>query len=331
MESSQAQQLSNLRCRVELEIYMRLLTSTSIFIISPSLHCHKSPKRLLTTYKTAISASNPANSAAGKVVLITGTGSGIGQAAAASFAIAGAKALILIGRRTEPLTKTAAIVSQKGPDVQVRLHGDDISDANALKSVMDETGSTFGQIDIVIHAAGVLPALGPISTMPVEELWKALEVNIKGALNVAQSLLATGTSEKRAGSKPVLVTLNTAGMLMPPIPGMGGYVVSKAVLPKLVEYLAAENPDKLRTVTVHPGLIRTPMAVELEEAGLKFPYDDVSLPADFLVWVTSPEASFLNGKFVFANWDVEELKARKAEIENGTDLRLVLSGLSGDR
>ncbi|KAF4772989.1 NADP(+)-dependent dehydrogenase [Colletotrichum scovillei] len=248
----------------------------------------------------AISTSNPANSAAGKVVLITGAGSGIGQAAATSFATADAKALILIGRRTKPLTKTAAIISQKGPGVQVRLYEADISDANALKPVMAETVSTFGQIDIVIHAAGVLPALGPISTMPVEEFWKVLEVNIKGTLNVAQSLLATDTSEKRAGSKPVLVTLNTAGMLMPPIPGMGGYVVSKAVLPKLTEYLAAENPDKLRTVT----------------AGLKFPYDD---------------GIFLNGKFVFANWDVEELKARKTEIKNGTELSLVLSGLSGDR
>ncbi|KAI3553385.1 hypothetical protein CABS01_11967 [Colletotrichum abscissum] len=247
----------------------------------------------------AISASNPANSAAGKVVLITGAGSGIGQAAATSFAPAGAKALILIGRRTEPLTKTAAIISQKGPDVQVRLHGADINDVKTLKSVMAETVSTFGQIGIAIHAAGVLLALGPISTMPVEELWKALEVKIKGTLNVAQSLLAIGTSEKSAGSKPVLVSLNTAGMLMPPIPGIGGYIVSKAVLPKLVEYLAAENPDKLRIVTIHPSLIRTPMAVELEEAALKFPYDDVSLPIDYLVWVTSPEASFLNGKFVF--------------------------------
>ncbi|GKT66965.1 NADP(+)-dependent dehydrogenase [Colletotrichum tofieldiae] len=274
----------------------------------------------------AISPSNPSNSAARKVVLVTGAGSGIGQAAATSFAIAGAKALILIGRRLDFLAKTAAIISTKNPDVEIRRHAIDICDAETLKSAMAETVSAFGPIDIVIHAAGVLPNLGPISTTPVNELWKAFEVNIKGTLSVAQALLATDISEKRASSKPVLVTLNTAGILMPPLPGMGGYVVSKAPLLKLMEYLAAENPDKLRTVTVHPGLIRTPMALELEKTGLKFPYDDVSLPADFLVWVTSAEASFLNGKFVFANWDIEELKARRAEIENGMELSLVLSG-----
>ncbi len=40
----------------------------------------------------------------------------------------------------------------------------------------------------------------------------------------------------------------------------------------------------------------------------------VSLPADFLVWVASPEAKFLNGKVVFAAWDVDELKSREKEI-----------------
>ncbi|KAF5518725.1 hypothetical protein CGCA056_v009448 [Colletotrichum aenigma] len=69
------------------------------------------------------------------------------------------------------------------------------------------------------------------------------------------------------------------------------------------------------------------MAEELEKAGLKFPYDDISLPADFLVWTASQEAAFLNGKFVFANWDVEELKASAGKIEGGADLSMMLRGL----
>ena len=43
----------------------------------------------------------------------------------------------------------------------------------------------------------------------------------------------------------------------------------------------------------------------------------VSLPADFIVWVAGEEAAFLAGKFVFANWDIDELKARKEEIRAG--------------
>lgn len=222
----------------------------------------------------AIAPSNPTNSAAGKIILITGAGSGIGQAAAVSFAIAGAKALILIGRRLDLLAKSADIIRTKNPEVDIAHHAVDVCDAEALKSAMAETVSTFGPIDIVIHAAGVLPTLGPISTIDANEVWKAFEVNIKGTLNVAQALLATFISVEGAKSEPVLATLNTAGILMPPLPGMGGYVVSKAPLLKLMEYLAVENAGKLRVVTVHPGLIQTPMAAELEKSGLKFPYDD---------------------------------------------------------
>ena len=41
----------------------------------------------------------------------------------------------------------------------------------------------------------------------------------------------------------------------------------------------------------------------------------VNLPAQFFVWATSPEGAFLRGKWVYANWDVEELKARAKEIQ----------------
>lgn len=52
----------------------------------------------------------------------------------------------------------------------------------------------------------------------------------------------------------------------------------------------------------------------------------VSLPASFSVWLASPEARFLKGKFLWANWDVDELKARAEEIEAGTQLDIGLVG-----
>jgi hypothetical protein len=55
--------------------------------------------------------------------------------------------------------------------------------------------------------------------------------------------------------------------------------------------------------------------------------DTVSLPADFLVWAGSAEADFLGSKYVFASWDVEELKGKRAEIEKGLDLTVGLTGL----
>jgi hypothetical protein len=59
--------------------------------------------------------------------------------------------------------------------------------------------------------------------------------------------------------------------------------------------------------------------------------DTVELPAHFMVWLASPEAKFLQGKFVWANWDVDELKNRKEEIEKTSFLTVLLHGLPLER
>ena len=59
---------------------------------------------------------------------------------------------------------------------------------------------------------------------------------------------------------------------------------------------------------------------------MKLTFDLVSLPASFNVWLTSPEARFLKGKFLWANWDVDELKAQAKELEASTRLNISLGG-----
>ncbi len=58
----------------------------------------------------------------------------------------------------------------------------------------------------------------------------------------------------------------------------------------------------------------------------------VALPADFSVWAASAEASWLHGHFVWAHWDVNELKADKEFMkrlseENGF-LKVGVQGLT---
>jgi hypothetical protein len=53
--------------------------------------------------------------------------------------------------------------------------------------------------------------------------------------------------------------------------------------------------------------------------------DSVELPANFIVWLASPEAAFLKGRFVWSNWDVKELKEKiKYFAENPSALTLGL-------
>jgi hypothetical protein len=41
-----------------------------------------------------------------------------------------------------------------------------------------------------------------------------------------------------------------------------------------------------------------------------------------MVWAASPDAAFLNGKYVFANWDVEEMKTHGEEIQKRNLLQM---------
>lgn len=53
-----------------------------------------------------------------------------------------------------------------------------------------------------------------------------------------------------------------------------------------------------------------------------------ALPGDFCVWLSSPEAAFTAGKYLFVNWDVNELKARAEEISGSTLLEMWPNGLN---
>ena len=66
--------------------------------------------------------------------------------------------------------------------------------------------------------------------------------------------------------------------------------------------------------------------MELGENAVVLIVSVVSLPAGFNVWLASPEARFLKGKFLWANWDVDELKARAKELEESSQLSIGLVG-----
>ncbi|KAF9982670.1 hypothetical protein BGZ79_005914, partial [Entomortierella chlamydospora] len=52
------------------------------------------------------------------------------------------------------------------------------------------------------------------------------------------------------------------------------------------------------------------------------PYDDLDLAGYFMVWAASAEAAFLKGKLIWSNWDVEELKERREELESSQKLTM---------
>ena len=52
----------------------------------------------------------------------------------------------------------------------------------------------------------------------------------------------------------------------------------------------------------------------------------MSLPASYAVWLASPRAAWTNGRMLWAQWDVEELEAKKDQIAEDN---LFVMGLQG--
>ncbi|KAL8646439.1 MAG: hypothetical protein Q9226_006857 [Calogaya cf. arnoldii] len=265
-----------------------------------------------TATYAGITPTQPGLSTVGKVILITGASGGIGRATALSFAASGPKALVLLGRRADALAETASSVKTSYTGLPIQTYEAELCDASSVRNAMNKVAAEYGGIDILVHSAGVLAPVMPLVEADPTTFLDGYKTTVVGTLVTAQSVVLANKD------KPVtFINLTTAGILFPPFPGMGAYVSSKMAAVKLLEAFAAENPQ-VRLHNVHPGLLKTAMSAKLEEkVKLPYAYDEISLPADFLVWIASPEAEFLKNKMVFSSWDVEELKGRKKEILGG--------------
>ncbi|KAI8949662.1 hypothetical protein F4801DRAFT_580200 [Xylaria longipes] len=273
----------------------------------------------------SISPKLPALSAAGKSVLIAGASSGIGQATARAFLEAGCERLALVSRRLNLVSPLVSELKAQYPKANVVTFAADIQDTAALEAAFAGALDAFGaSSDVVVNCAGYQPTLAPVAGKgqgDLREWWSGFEINVLGAATLARVVAS------HASPEAVVLQLGTAGAFFPAQMPMSGYAVSKLALVKLMEYFGAENPG-LRVVTVHPGIVPGTEGGKrmVAQSGLDWPGDDINLPAHFLVWAASDEAKFLKNKFVFANWDVDEMKAREQEIASSPELMIGLNG-----
>jgi len=115
----------------------------------------------------------------GKVCVVTGGTSGIGRAIALGFAQAGAR--VLAGS-TNP-DKVAAIKQELGDGHAATTIN--VADEASVSAAMKYAVDTFGRIDVVVNAAGVIKKQ-PSLEMPVEEFERICRINLTGSFIVAQ-------------------------------------------------------------------------------------------------------------------------------------------------
>lgn len=106
------------------------------------------------------------------------------------------------------------------------------------------------------------------------------------------------------------------------LPGSSGYSLTKLSDLQLASYAAAEN-ENVTAVAFHPGIVLTDMANDFWKP---YALDTAELAGAMCVWLSTPAARFLDGRYTTTNWDVEELMRRQDEIVQKDLLKVKLAG-----
>ena len=191
----------------------------------------------------------------GKTAIVTGGSRGLGKEMAEGLAEAGAN-LMLCARREQWLLETIEEFRAKNFHVHAKVC--DVSKAEDVQTVVNETVEKFGKIDILINNAGISWGAMP-EEMPLEKWQKVLDVNLTGCFLMAQ---AAGREMLKRGSGSIINITSISGMTSSANgPFYAGYAASKAGLIGLTRELAASWGRRgIRVNAIAPGFFHSRLA-----------------------------------------------------------------------
>lgn len=190
----------------------------------------------------------------GKVAIVTGAGTGIGRETAKCLATEGA-AVVVNGRRRAPLDAVAAEIERAGGRSVARPG--DVGNPEEARALVEGSVSMFGQVDILVHAAGTSSRIRNIRWVPQHEWDGVLAVNLTGFYALVQAVLP-GMIERKSGT---IVAVSSVAAL-PPGSLLGGapYGAAKAGVLNLIRHIhTAVRGHGIRATAILPAEVDTPI------------------------------------------------------------------------
>ena len=230
------------------------------------------------------------------VAIVTGAGAGIGRGIAELFAHAGA-AVVVSDLKDQAAGEVAqGIKDAGGKAVAVAC---DVTNDQALESLVKATLDTFGRITILVNNAG---GGGPKPfDMPMDTFVWAYKLNVFSVFRLCQ-LCAPHMETAGGGAILNISSMSAENKNMK----MTAYGSSKAALSHLTRNVAFDlGPKGIRVNAIAPGAIKTDalasvLTPEIEKAMLKHTplsrlgeVDDIAYGA---LYLCSPAASWVSGQ-----------------------------------
>jgi NAD(P)-dependent dehydrogenase (short-subunit alcohol dehydrogenase family) len=193
----------------------------------------------------------------GRHILVTGASTGIGLAASRLLARRGAKVFLLARSAAKLIEAVAAIAGEGGTAAHAVA---DVSDRTALLSAIDKAEGTFGPVDGLFANAGTGGAFTSLGSYEDDTFEAVIRTNLSSVFWAVKRILP-GMIERKRGSIVVTGSLaSERGM-----PNNVAYVASKHGVLGLSRAAAVEAaPHNVRVNCVLPGLIETPMLMQLD-------------------------------------------------------------------
>ena len=235
----------------------------------------------------------------GKVALIIGGTDGIGLAAADRFAAAGANVAIAgrdSGRGKRALDTLSATA---GDALYVPV---DVQDTSAVDAAVETCVQRWGHLDFAFNNAGWEGVPGPLETMHEADWQRMLATKLSGTW---RALAAEIRQMRRQGSGAIVNMAGSWGLVG--FPHFAAYCAAAHGVVGLTKAAALECAAAgIRVNAVCPGAVDAPMldrmvggdtnakdgfAAALAVGRLCTPIE----VANAVVWLCSPEASYVNG------------------------------------
>jgi 3-oxoacyl-[acyl-carrier protein] reductase len=235
-----------------------------------------------------------------KVAIVTGASKGIGVGIAKQLSTAGAKVVVnYASSKADAERVVDEIKSAGGTAIAIQA---DVSKAEDVKRLFDETKNAYGNIDILVNNAGVYE-VAPFEVATEDAFHRMFNINVLGLL------LATQEAVKHFDGKGGSIINISSVVSKNPEPFVPLYSASKAAASMLTKASSQElGPKNIRVNSILPGTIHTEglisLGIEKDSDMLKGLVSRVALGrlakptdvGDLVVFLASDDATMITGQ-----------------------------------
>ncbi|GAB6183932.1 3-oxoacyl-[acyl-carrier-protein] reductase [Thermodesulfovibrio hydrogeniphilus] len=238
----------------------------------------------------------------GQTAIITGSARGIGRTTAEEFAKRGVN-VVIVDINEEVAQKAAQDIKNQFNVETLGIQAD-VSNAEDVKKLFEESVKKFEKIEILINNAGITRD-NLLIRMKDEEWDAVLNINLKGAFLCSREAVKIMSKIKYGRIINIASVVAFIGN-----PGQVNYSASKAGLVAMTKTLAKEYASRGITVNaVAPGFIQTAMTEKLPEKVKEEMLKMIPLSrfgttqdvANAIIFLAQPESGYITGQVIHVN------------------------------